>query len=80
MQYTIRNIPQMIDRALRERARREGRSLNEVVVLALARALGVDGDPVVERDLGTVRGHWHEDAEFDLAIQDQHRIDESIWQ
>ena len=30
MQYTLRNIPKTVDKALRERARRDGKSLNEL--------------------------------------------------
>lgn len=45
MQYTIRGIPRSVDRALRERARRENRSLNEVAVEALAEGLLVDEAP-----------------------------------
>ena len=37
MQYTIRSVPEAIDRAVRHRARREAKSINAVVVEALAR-------------------------------------------
>ena len=36
MQYTIRGVPPVVDDALRMRARETGRSLNEVVIDALA--------------------------------------------
>jgi plasmid stability protein len=79
MQYTIRNIPDALDNALRERAKQEGKSLNDVVVQALRRAMGYSKSVVKYRDLSDLAGTWKEDPEFDQAIADQHTIDESIW-
>jgi plasmid stability protein len=79
MQYTLRNVPDKLDRALRERARREGRSLNEVAIDALARAMGLTEAPLRQRSLRGIRGSWQEDPAFDAAIADQHRIDEELW-
>ncbi len=79
MQYTIRNIPQDVDRALRRRAREEGKSLNEVAVDALRRALGLTEEPVSQRDLKDVRGTWVDDPEIDAALADQRRIDPDLW-
>jgi len=39
MQYTIRQVPKEVDRALRARARTSGKSLNETAVAVLAEAL-----------------------------------------
>jgi hypothetical protein len=79
MQYTLRNIPPALDRALRTLARREGKSLNEVALRALARAVGLGDDPVRHRDLGDLAGTWQEDPEFDAALRDQDQIDETLW-
>jgi plasmid stability protein len=79
MQYTLRNIPPAVDRALRRRARTEGKSLNEVALQALARGIGVDGEPVRHRDLSRVAGTWVEDPLFDAALADQDRVDEDLW-
>jgi hypothetical protein len=79
MQYTLRNIPAALDRALRALARREGKSLNEVAVRALARAVGLGDMAVRQRDLGDLAGTWQEDPEFDAALEDHDRIDESLW-
>ena len=79
MQYTIRNIPRALDAMLRDRARKEGRSLNETVIEALARAMGFSREPVRSRDLSSIAGSWIEDPEFDRAIEDQDRIDEDLW-
>jgi len=65
--------------ALRELAQREGKSLNEVALRALARALGFGDEPVRHRSLDDVRATWREDAAFDDAIADQHRLDPALW-
>jgi len=41
MQYTIRSIPSHVDTALRQRAQKSGKSLNEVALEALAKGAGV---------------------------------------
>ncbi|MCZ7686731.1 MAG: hypothetical protein M5U28_51475 [Sandaracinaceae bacterium] len=79
MQYTLRNILPEVDQALRRRAKEEGRSLNEVAVDALKRALGIISEPVRRRDLGDVAGQWTEDPEADEALEDQRRIDPDLW-
>jgi plasmid stability protein len=78
MQYTIRNIPDFLDAALREAARRQGRSLNEMAILALERGAGLDGLPR-RRDLADVAGTWQEDPAFDSAIAAQDSIEDSMW-
>lgn len=79
MQYTLRNIPIALDEALRERARAENKSLNQVAIEALARAFGLGQRTVRHRDLSDLAGRWKEDSEFDRAIADQDRIDEESW-
>ena len=79
MQYTLRNIPAAIDRALRALARRQGTSLNDAAIHALALAVGAGETPVRRRDLGDVAGTWRDDPEFDEAVAALHRVDESLW-
>lgn len=80
MQYTLRNIPPTLDRALRDKARRDGRSLNEVAVEALGLAMGLTDEPKLrQRSLSGIRGTWVEDPAFDAAIADQDRVDEELW-
>lgn len=79
MQYTIRNIPDYLDAALRESARREGKSLNEVAVAALALGAGLAERKRVRRDLSDITGTWQDDSAFDNAISDQQKIDEAMW-
>ena len=78
-QYTIRGIPIEGDRALRQAARSESKSLNQVAIEALIRAAGVSLDGVVFHDLDWLKGTWVEDPAFDEAIADQRKIDEDMW-
>ena len=80
MQYTIRSVPDAIDRAIRQRAKREDKSLNAVVVEALARGLELDARPAEYTDLDHLIGTWQEDPGFDDAIADFERVDEDAWQ
>ncbi len=79
MQYTIRNIPGYLDAALREFARREGKSLNEATLEALARGAGLADCQRAKRDLSDIAGTWREDPAFDSAIAEQRKIDEAMW-
>ncbi len=58
MQYTIRAIPVSIDHALRSLAKNENKSLNEVVIEALARDLELDAKPPENPDLEALID-WH---------------------
>lgn len=79
MQYTIRNVPDYLDNVLRDAAREQHKSLNEVMVEALARGAGVADRRVRQRDLSDIVGTWQEDPVFDSAVADQRRIDEDMW-
>ncbi len=79
MQYTIRNVPDYLDAALRRAARELGKSLNEVAVLALVRGAGLSEGPLRKRDLGDIAGSWLEDSDFDSALAAQDTVDEEIW-
>jgi len=79
MQYTIRGIPPGIDEAVRERARAEGKSLNEVAVEALADGLGLGDGDIVRRDLSDVVGTWKKDAAVEAVLAAQGRVDPGLW-
>jgi hypothetical protein len=79
MQYTLRDIPPLLDSELRRRAKDEGKSLNAVAVEALIRGAGLGETALRLRDLGDIAGTWQEDREFDQTIAEQDRIDEHLW-
>lgn len=79
MQYTLRNVPKEVDRALRRRAREQGKSLNEVAVEALAEAVGVGETRRRRRSVADIAGTWVEDPECEAALRDQDRVDPELW-
>ncbi len=79
MQYTIRNLPALLDEAIRKRAREEGKSLNTVAVEALMEAFGLRGGAALHRDVGSLAGSWVEDPAVDEALREQRGIDEEMW-
>ena len=79
MQYTIRAVPDEVDRALRRRARRESKSLNAVVIDALIRGLELDAAPARHTDLDHLVGTWQDDPDFDRAVAEFERVDDESW-
>jgi len=79
MQYTVRGIPDALDKVLRRRARAEGKSLNEVTVEALADGLGLGQEAIVVRDLSDIIGTWKNEASVETALAAQDRVDKGLW-
>jgi hypothetical protein len=79
MQYTIRDIPDHLDKALRQAARQQGKSLNEVAIETLARGAGITGEHAPQRDLADIVGTWRKDPAFDSALAAQDTIDKEMW-
>ena len=69
MQYTIRQIPQSVDRALRARAKSQGKSLNETTVEVLREAM--------LSDRGT-RHHDLSDLVGSMTPQDARAVEQSV--
>jgi hypothetical protein len=77
MQYTFRNIPKHIDKALRAKAKAQKKSLNQLGIEAFAREVGIPleaGKP--KRDLSFMGGM---DDETYRAIQAVREESERIW-
>jgi hypothetical protein len=80
IQYTIRNVPEHVDRALRRKASEERKSLNQVLRDALIREAGVvEPSTHLYTDLDSLIGTWIDDPGFDEAINTQDQVDESLW-
>jgi len=79
IQYTLRNVPPVVDRALRRRAVRSAKSLNEVALEALALGAGLANETKERHDLDFLIGSWVEDPAVDHALADQRKVDEAIW-
>lgn len=78
-QYTIRNVPSRLDRALRKKAAERGVSLNTLVVQALESEAGLGAEPKVYDDLDEFFGTWVEDKAVDRALAEQRRVDPRDW-
>lgn len=78
MQYTLRNVPPAVDGLLREKAERQGRSLNEVALEALRAGSGL-GKEAQYADLDGFLGSWVEDRAVDKALKDQRKVDPELW-
>lgn len=68
MQFSIRNVPDTLDEALRRAAREQGKRLNQVAIEALARGAGVTGERRRQRDLGDVAGNMAQRSGFQQRI------------
>jgi hypothetical protein len=78
-QYTIRNVPSSVDRALRRRAAHQRVSLNAVLLSALESAAGVGPQPHEHHDLDEFFGTWRRDSKVDLALADARTVDPADW-
>jgi len=78
-QYTVRNIPPQVDRALRRKARESGKSLNAVILEELAKATDQLHAGTTYDDLDELVGSWQEDKDFDQAMGAFEAVDESLW-
>lgn len=73
IQYTVRNIPEPVDRYLRKRAKISGQSLNQVIVDELSEKVGKPGESLLESldwFIGSDDGSMCEVDEF-LAQEDK---------
>jgi len=78
VQYTIRNVPSPVDSVLRDKAKRQGKSLNDVALEALRAGAGVSSQ-VRYSDLDDFFGCWISDKAVHKALEEQRRVDERLW-
>ena len=79
MQYTLRRIPKQVDAALRRRARRERKTLNQVTIEALTEGLGLLEEPKKRRSVQDLVGARRKDPDLEAALDEQRRIDPELW-
>lgn len=76
VQYTVRGIPQEVDRALRRKAAKRRLSLNQLIVEELSAAtMGLRK----RADFDDVVGQWTPDPAFDEIVAAQRQIDPDKW-
>ena len=78
-QYTIRNVPLSVDRALRRKAALGKTSLNKLVLAALESAAGTSPIPREFHDLDKFFGTWVSDTKVDHALADVRQVDPLDW-
>lgn len=81
MQYTIRNVPYELDAKLRAKAKREKKSLNNLLIEQLRQSI-TKASPSKDRhhDYDRFVGSWVDDPGFDEALKDMRVIDPGDWQ
>jgi len=83
IQYTIRNIPEPIDRYLRKRAKISGKSLNSVIIEELSDNIGVQSDNLVDSLNWFIGANVIEDDVIQALDQDekiQKQLTKKQWQ
>ncbi len=80
IQYTIRNVHPDLDSRLREKAVREGRSLNAVLVNALRTGIGLGAEPIRDTEFDDLAGTWVNDEACEAALDSMREsIDPELW-
>ena len=80
-QFTIRDVPDAVERAIRRRAAEEHKSINRTVNELLQKALGIEPLSQKRRDFSALSGSWEaeEAAEFERSIAPFEQIDDEVW-
>lgn len=78
LQYTIRNIPEHIDRMAREKSKKKHTSLNKILLDALQKGLDTENE-IEYHDMDDLAGTWETDIDTDAALASFEEIDESLW-
>lgn len=76
IQYTVRGIPQEVDRALRKKAAQRKLSLNQIIVEELTASTTGERK---RADFHDVASLWTADPAFDGIMATQRQIDPEKW-
>jgi len=80
---TIRGLDEMTIKALKDKAKQEGSSINAALLKILRKELGTEKKKhtVVYHDLDHLAGTWdrRDIAEFQKNVEDFEKIDEKMW-
>jgi hypothetical protein len=80
IQYTIRNIPEPVDRVIRKRSKQSGKSFNQTVVDLLSMQTFGTTEMDKDDDFNWLYNKKTLDKSYDEAIKDISRIDKDLWQ
>jgi len=80
---TIRGLDELTIKALKDKAKQEGSSINAALLKILRKELGIEKKKhtVVYHDLDHLAGTWDKKdlAEFRKNVEDFEKIDEKMW-
>lgn len=80
IQYTIRNIPPQVDKAIKKRAKQTGKSFNQTVVDILSVETLGTAEPPFDESFDWLFGRKTLDADFDEAMKKMSQVDKKLWQ
>jgi hypothetical protein len=80
IQYTIRNIPPQVDKALKKRAKQSGKSFNQTVIELLSLQVLGTTESSEENNFEWLFGRKSLDKGFDEAVEKLSHVDEKLWQ
>ena len=80
-QITIRQIPESLEKQIRDLAAKNNTSLNKTIIKILINAFGMKADFAKKRDLSDLHGSWNqlEIEEFNNNIEELNKIDPEMW-
>ena len=73
VQYTIRNVPEQVDRYLRKKARLSGKSLNQVIIDELSERAGKPNQTLRESLAWFIGGNTMDDDTLKALAEDDKR-------
>ena len=80
IQYTIRNIPSVVDKVIRKRSKQTGKSFNQTVVELLTLQTLGSAFPKDQDNFDWLFSKNSLDSSFDEALDSLSRVDNSLWQ
>lgn len=80
IQYTIRNIPPVVDKVIKKRSKQSGKSFNQTVVDILSLQTFGSTTPPFDKGFDWLYNKNTLDESFDEAIENLSQVDEKLWQ
>jgi plasmid stability protein len=77
MTLVLRDIPEDVERALRARAKAEGKTPEQIAIEAIAATTSPSSG--MKSDFSAVVGTWVEDPVFDQIRREHEQIDPKLW-
>ena len=79
IQYTIRNIPPVVDQVIRKRANQSGKSFNQTVVKLLSLQTIGHTKPENDHNFDWLFNRNGLDSSFDTTIESLSQVEKKLW-